>query len=99
MADRPAVTRLVGRLSASLLDALGTRPIPDYEMAVLAGALDAAVDAWVLSVSGFMRLNDEVRGVLERIGAGAPQIERVLEDLESIFLELWMGDSPARMPR
>lgn len=94
MAARPISTRHALRLAESLTVALDGRWLPDADVDTLAHLLQELVNAWSLSVSRFLVLQDTLRALLERAGADAAAIERVLSALDDLFLEEWPNTPP-----
>lgn len=56
---------------------------------MLDASLHQVLNGWGLSVSRFLRVQDEVEAVLTRAMVGRPLRERVLGDLADLFLALW----------
>ena len=83
----PAV--LMTRLAEALNVALGGRSLPEADATVLKRVLREAVNAWALSVSRFLEVQDEMRVILERGGAGRAEIDWVMAELETVFIALW----------
>ena len=83
----PAV--LMTRLAEALNVALGGRILPEADATVLKRVLREAVNAWALSVSRFLEVQDEMRVILERGGAGRAEIDWVMAELETVFIALW----------
>jgi hypothetical protein len=83
----PAV--LMTRLAEALNVALGGRILPEADATVLKRVLREAVNAWALSVSRFLEVQDDMRVILERGGAGRAEIDWVMAELETVFIALW----------
>jgi len=83
----PAV--LMTRLAEALNVALGGRILPEADATVLKRVLSEAVNASALSVSRFLEVQDEMRVILERGGAGRAEIDWVMAELETVFIALW----------
>jgi hypothetical protein len=83
----PAV--LMTRLAEALNVALGGRILPEADATVLKRVLREAVNAWALSVSRFLEVQDEMRVILERGGAGRAEVDWVMAELETVFIALW----------
>ena len=88
-AARAVPARLMTRLAEALNAALGGRILPDADAAVLKTVLRQAVNAWALSVSRFLEVQDDVRLVLERAGAERAEVDWVMAELETVFIALW----------
>jgi len=88
-AARAVPARLMTRLAEALNAALGDRILPEADAVVLKTVLRQAVNAWALSVSRFLEVQDEVRLVLERAGAERAEVDWVMAELETVFIALW----------
>jgi hypothetical protein len=85
----PLRVQLVGRLSEDLRGAIGVATLTPADLAALDAALHQVMNGWNLSVSRFLRIQDDVEVVLTRASVPRPLVERVLVDLEEVFLALW----------
>ena len=65
-AARAVPAGLMTRLAEALNVALGGRMLPEADATVLKHVLREAVNAWALSVSRFLEVQDEMRVILER---------------------------------
>ena len=88
-AARAVPARLMTRLAEALNAALGGRILPEADAVVLKNVLRQAVNAWALSVSRFLEVQDDVRLILERAGADRAEVEWVMAELETVFIALW----------
>jgi hypothetical protein len=89
MPAMPLRLQLVGRLSEDLRAAIADATFTPADVAVLDASLHQVLNGWSLSVSRFFRVQDEVEVVLTRAMVGRPLVERLLGDLEDVFLALW----------
>ena len=89
MPAMPLRVQLVGRLSEDLRAAIADATFAPADVAVLDASLHQVLNGWSLSVSRFFRVQDEVEAVLTRALVGRPLVDRVLGDLEDVFLALW----------
>ncbi len=89
MPAMPLRVQLVGRLSEDLRAAIADATFAPADVAVLDASLHQVLNGWSLSVSRFFRVQDEVEAVLTRAMVHRPLVDRVLGDLEDIFLALW----------
>jgi hypothetical protein len=89
MPAMPVRVQLVRRLSDSLRAAMADAAFTPADVAALDASLHQVLNGWNLSVSRFLRVQDEVEAVLARAMVGRPLRERVLGDLEDVFLALW----------
>jgi len=80
---------LMTRLAEALSVALGSQILSETDAIVLKRALREAVNAWALSVSRFLEVQDEMRVILERAGAGRAEVDWVMAELETVFIALW----------
>ena len=85
----PLRVQLVGRLSEDLRRAIGGAALTPADLVALDAALHQVMNGWNLSVSRFLRVQDEVEVVLMRASVPRLLVERVLVDLEDVFLALW----------
>lgn len=92
----PVRVQLIGRLSAGLRTAIGAATLEPDDVRCLDTALQQVMNGWSLSVSRFLRVQDDVEALLTRRGVGRPLVERVLVDLEDVFLAGW--NHPALLP-
>lgn len=102
MPAMPLRVQLVRRLSEDLRAAIADAAFTPADVAVLDASLHLVLNGWNLSVSRFLRMQDEIEVVLTRAMVGRPLVERVLGDLEEVFLALWdqpAGPSPAGFDR
>jgi len=88
-AARAVPARLMTRLAEALNAALGGRILPDADAVVLKKVLRQAVNAWALSVSRFLEVQDDVRVILERAGAERAEVDWAMAELETVFIALW----------
>ena len=88
-AARAAPPGLMTRLAEALNVALGSRILPETDAIGPKRALREAVNAWALSVSRFLEVQDEMRVILERAGAGRVEVDWVMAELETVFIALW----------
>ncbi len=88
-AARAVPARLMTRLAEALNVALCGHTLPDADAVVLKKVLRQAVNAWALSVSRFLEVQDEMRLILERAGAERPAVDWVMAELETVFIALW----------
>lgn len=92
LVHRPAVpvrVQLVTRLADDLRAAIGSTPLQTDDLRALDSALAQVMNGWNLSVSRFLRVEDDVETVLTRAEVERPAVEAVLRDLEDVFLSLW----------
>ena len=87
--------QLVGRLSEDLRAAIADATFAPADVAVLDASLHQVLNGWSLSVSRFLRVQDEVEAVLTRAMVGRALVDRVLGDLETCSSR--SGTSPARL--
>ena len=85
----PLRVQLVFQLSEDLRGAIGAATFTPADVVALDAALHQIMNGWNLSVSRFLRVQDEVEVVLTRATVPRPLVERVLVDLEDVFLALW----------
>jgi hypothetical protein len=85
----PLRVQLVCRLSEDLRGAVGVATLTPADVGALDAALQQVMNGWNLSVSRFLRIQDDVEVVLTRAGVPRLLMERVLVDLEDVFLALW----------
>ena len=88
-AARAVPAGLMTRLAEALNVALGGRLIPEADALVLKRVLREAVNAWALSVSRFLEVQDDMRLILERAGADRVDVDWVMAELETVFIALW----------
>ena len=90
MPAMPLRVQLVGRLSEDLRAAIADATFAPADVAVLDASLHQVLNGWSLMVSRFfLRAQDEVEAVLTRAMVGRVLVDRVLGDLEDVFLALW----------
>jgi hypothetical protein len=89
MPGMPLRVQLVGRLSEDLRAVIADATFTSADVAALDASLHQVLNGWSLSVSRFLRVQDDVEVVLTRAMVGRPLVERVLGDLEDVFLALW----------
>jgi hypothetical protein len=89
MPAMPVRLPLVRRLSDDLRAAIADATFTPADVALLDASLHQVLNGWSLSVSRFLRVQDEVEVVLTRAMVGRPLVERVLGDLEDVFLAVW----------
>ena len=92
----PVRVQLVGRLSDDLVTAVHSGVLAPDDFTRLEAALQQVMNGWGLSVSRFLRLQDEVEGLLMTACVARPLVERVLLDLEDVYLALWNHPALAR---
>src|SRR5262245_61462559 len=85
----PLRVQLVGRLSDDLREAIADAAFTPADVALLDASLHQVLNGWSLSVSRFLCVQDDVELLLTRAMVGRPLVERVLGDLEDVFLALW----------
>jgi len=85
----PLRVQLVFRLSEDLRGAIGAATFTPGDIIALDAALHQVMNGWNLSVSRFLRVQDEVEVVLTRASVPRLLVERLLTDLEDVFLALW----------
>ena len=88
-AARAVPARLMTRLAEALNAALGGRILSEADAVVLKKVLRQAVNAWALSVSRFLEVQDDVRLILERAGAQRAEVDWAMAELETVFIALW----------
>jgi hypothetical protein len=86
---RPTPDHVARRFMADVKTAVAGCSLTPEDTVALARALHAVSDAHAMSVTEFLRLQDDVTELLR--GGGAPDdlVERVSVDLEDVFLALW----------
>jgi hypothetical protein len=94
----PVREPLAARLADDLRMALGQGRLDALAIGALEAALRKAQDGWRLSMSGFLRLEDEIEALLTGAQVGRPLVEAVLSDLEDVFLAMWDRSTPASVP-
>ena len=85
----PVRVQLVARLAEDLRAAVTAATLTASDASVLETSLHQVLNGWNLSVSRFLRVQDDVELVLTRSAVQRPLVERVLGDLEDVFLALW----------
>jgi hypothetical protein len=85
----PVRLPLVGRLADDLRAATAVAMLAPSDVRALDAALRQVMNGWNLSVSRFLRVQDDVESVLVRASVDRPLVDRVLVDLEDVFLALW----------
>ena len=90
MPAMPLRVQLVGRLSEDLRAAIADATFAPADVAVLDASLHQVLNGWSLSVSRFFRRSGRGRGRAdEGHWSAGPLVDRVLGDLEDVFLALW----------
>jgi hypothetical protein len=91
----PVRVQLVARLAEDLRAAVTAATLTAADATVLETSLHLVLNGWNLSVSRFLRVQDDVEVVLTRGLVQRPLVEQVLGDLEEVFISLWNHpDSP-----
>ena len=85
----PVRVQLVARLAEDLRAAVTAATLTAADATVLETSLHQVLNGWNLSVSRFLRVQDDVEAVLTRGLVQRPLVERVLADLEEVFIALW----------
>jgi hypothetical protein len=85
----PLRVQIIKRLSDDLHAAIADAAFAPADVALLDASLQKVLNGWSLSVSRFLSVQDDVELVLTRAMVGRPLVERVLGDLEDVFLALW----------
>lgn len=85
----PVRVQLVARLAEDLRAAVTSATLTAADATVLETSLHQVLNGWNLSVSRFLRVQDDVEVALTRGQVQRSLVERVLADLEDVFLALW----------
>jgi len=85
----PVRVQLVARLAEDLRAAVTSATLTAADATVLETSLHLVLNGWNLSVSRFLRVQDDVEVVLTRGLVQRPLVEQVLGDLEEVFIALW----------